>query len=147
MSAVKQIHKSNSKVIGQEMTVMIEYDHHKYYGTSCCHPDDIDFYSEKVGYNIAYKRAIIQCLEMQTFEAENEWKYLKTIYSNIIMNHEETPETVDPTGRMKEALYRAEKHYKKFKKARDMARKDLKNYLEAQARVVDSLKRQRAKND
>ena len=147
MSAVKQIYNSKVTVTHHQMMVMIEYNNTKIYGHSSCHPDDLDFQSEKVGYNIAYKRAIISCLEFQTYTAETEWKHLKTVYSNVIMNHEDNPEVIDPTGRMKAALYRAEKHYHQFKNARDMARKDLKNYLEAQARVVDSLRRQRAKND
>lgn len=46
-------------------TCVIETKYGKFSGTACCHPDDMDMASEKVGCEIAYSRAAIESLKYE----------------------------------------------------------------------------------
>lgn len=65
-------------------TCVIETEHGKFSGTACCHPDDMDMASEKVGCELAYHRAIIEALR---YKRDNEIKpsikALKQLYYSI----------------------------------------------------------------
>ena len=67
-------------------TCIIETKYGKFSGTACCHPDDMDMASEKVGCEIAYSRAAIDSLK---YERDNvikpSLKALKQLYYS--MNH------------------------------------------------------------
>lgn len=65
-------------------TCVVETKYGKFSGTACCHPDDMDMASEKVGCEIAYSRAAIESLK---YERDNvvkpSLKALKQLYYSI----------------------------------------------------------------
>lgn len=65
-------------------TCVIETKYGKFSGTACCHPDDMDMASEKVGCEIAYSRAAIDSLK---YERDNiikpSLKALKQLYYSM----------------------------------------------------------------
>jgi hypothetical protein len=65
-------------------TCVIETKYGKFSGTACCHPDDMDMASEKVGCEIAYCRAAIDSLK---YERDNvispSLKALKQLYYSM----------------------------------------------------------------
>ena len=65
-------------------TCIIETKYGKFSGTACCHPDDMDMASEKVGCEIAYSRAAIDSLK---YERDNvikpSLKALKQLYYSM----------------------------------------------------------------
>lgn len=65
-------------------TCVIETKYGKFSGTACCHPDDMDMASEKVGCEIAYGRAAIDSLK---YERDNvikpSLKALKQLYYSM----------------------------------------------------------------
>jgi len=67
MSAVTAIY--NAPVVGKavlpesgEVSIIIQYRGRLYQGVALLHPEDKDFFSEKVGCNIALARARIEAL-------------------------------------------------------------------------------------
>ena len=65
-------------------TCVIETKYGKFSGTACCHPDDMDMASEKVGCEIAYSRAAVNSLK---YERDNvikpSLKALKQLYYSM----------------------------------------------------------------
>ena len=65
-------------------TCVIETKYGKFNGTACCHPDDMDMASEKVGCEIAYSRAAVNSLK---YERDNiikpSLKALKQLYYSM----------------------------------------------------------------
>ena len=65
-------------------TCIIETKYGKFSGIACCHPDDMDMASEKVGCEIAYSRAAIDSLK---YERDNvikpSLKALKQLYYSM----------------------------------------------------------------
>ena len=65
-------------------TCVIETKYGKFSGTACCHPDDMDMASEKVGCEIAYSRAAIDSLK---YERDNvikpSLKALRQLYYSM----------------------------------------------------------------
>ena len=65
-------------------TCVIKTKYGKFSGTACCHPDDMDMASEKVGCEIAYSRAAIDSLK---YERDNvikpSLKALKQLYYSM----------------------------------------------------------------
>ena len=65
-------------------TCVIETKYGKFSGTACCHPNDMDMASEKVGCEIAYSRAAIDSLK---YERDNvikpSLKALKQLYYSM----------------------------------------------------------------
>lgn len=60
------------------------YDHNNmYYGTAQCSPKDQDMKSEKVGCEIAYRRALIMALRAKRDELKTKEKALQEFYYTI----------------------------------------------------------------
>lgn len=63
---------------------IIEYNGYKFVGEATCHPDDLDFESERVGLTIAEARANIKVLRhMRDCEVKPQLKILKHLYDNM----------------------------------------------------------------
>ena len=65
-------------------TCVIETKYGKFSGTACCHPDDMDMASEKVGCEIAYSRAAIDSLKYERDSViKPSLKALKQLYYSM----------------------------------------------------------------
>ena len=77
-------------------TCVIETKYGKFSGTACCHPDDMDMASEKVGCEIAYSRAAIDSLK---YERDNvikpSLKALKQLYYSMNRSKKFNPKSYE----------------------------------------------------
>lgn len=77
-------------------TCVIETKYGKFSGTACCHPDDMDMASEKVGCEIAYSRAAIDSLK---YERDNvikpSLKALKQLYYSMNCSKKFNPKSYE----------------------------------------------------
>ena len=63
---------------------IITYNGYRFVGEATCHPDDLDFESERVGLTIAEARANIKVLRnMRDCEVKPQLKILKHLYDNM----------------------------------------------------------------
>ena len=63
---------------------VITYNGYRFVGEATCHPDDLDFESERVGLTIAEARANIKVLRhMRDCEVKPQLKILKHLYDNM----------------------------------------------------------------
>ena len=63
---------------------IITYNGYRFVGEATCHPDDMDFESERVGLTIAEARAYIKVLRhVRDCEVKPQLKILNHLYSNM----------------------------------------------------------------
>lgn len=63
---------------------IITYNGYRFVGEATCHPDDMDFESERVGLTIAESRANIKTLRhIRDCEVKPQLKILKHLYDNM----------------------------------------------------------------
>jgi len=63
---------------------IIEYNGYRFIGEATCHPDDLDFESERVGLTIAEARANIKVLRhMRDCEVKPQLKILNHLHNNM----------------------------------------------------------------
>lgn len=63
---------------------IITYNGYRFVGEATCHPNDLDFESERVGLTIAEARANIKVLRhMRDCEIKPQLKILKHLYNNM----------------------------------------------------------------
>ena len=63
---------------------IIEYNGYRFVGEATCHPDDLDFESERVGLTLAESRANIKVLRhIRDCEIKPQLKILKHLYDNM----------------------------------------------------------------
>ena len=124
--------------------VTIAYNTNYYAGAAQCCPEDKDFYSKKVGYNIALSRARLNLYNDLIASNELKYKELKKYYYSVIGI--KNPAEVDPTGSFKRILDRLETKVKYLRWGRRIEKRNLHNYLEGQKKAVESIRRFREKN-
>lgn len=110
-------------------------------GTAHCHPEDKDFDSEKVGCSIAHMRAMKSLFNHQKKIAKVEYDMVNNFVSNIFQNQD--LDDVDPTFRMRKALFRAENKYIQYAMLEKEAENSIRTYTKDQDKVITSIKRQR----
>lgn len=63
---------------------IIEYNGYRFVGEATCHPDDLDFESERVGLTLAESRANIKVLRhIRDCEVKPQLKILNHLYGNM----------------------------------------------------------------
>ena len=122
--------------VSHEIDLTIKYNGRKYIGYAICHPDDEEFFSEKVGKNIAYMRACINAMFGERAKARKEYEFLKNFYANYRQNHE-------PSADLESAIAEAEKHFHYYQRKYRECKQELKEYLLNHEKVLESLRRQR----
>lgn len=125
----------------REIVVKIKFNGRTFYGYSSCHPDDKNFYSEKVGTTIAHMRAMREAIRFERNKAHTEWKILNKAYKDATQNCDGLE--VDPYGTFYHSVKNAEKRYHRYQKYFNEISDELRNYLKDQSRAVASIKRQR----
>lgn len=125
-----------TKTEGNKISVIIRLNSGLYEGTAVCHDEDLEFMSEKVGFNIAHLRAMIKCANAYKRIAIHLYRWECNRYR-------------------KEVRYLADekvraKHYKDYIFYRDFEKelyKQLESYLKAQQKALDSIRRSRLVKD
>ena len=109
-------------------------------GQAKCHPDDMDFESERVGMTIAESRANIKVLMfMRDYEVKPQLKILNHLYSNIKTSKHYNPNSYE--AKMIRSQIRAiEKELATINNALADERKFLKDYTEGKEKLYQKLR-------
>lgn len=145
MSAVSAIYKA--PVVGKgvmpeagEVSVIIQYNGRIYQGVALLHPQDGDFFSEKVGYNVALSRARIEALEDTLIDVQTEARIKEQMYYEATRFSNRSPEYSDPNMMFIGLVMRANQRVKTLQEAIAKEKKILANYLQGQDRALESIK-------
>lgn len=145
MKIINAIYSAPYKVDfhGRDIYVEIKYNNHLYIGSAHCHPEDLDFYSEKVGQTIALTRARIKILREEYYKISKLLTSKYNFYNEVTGHGEKSYREVDPTGAFCQNIKRTEFRQKVLQKSLTKEIKNLNNYLKGYVRVIESVKRQR----
>ena len=103
------------EVFEEYCVAWITFQGKKYHGKSFIHHDDQDFFSEKVGLNIALSRARLAALKDKYNEAKIEAKYKNRMFLEAT-NYSGDGSKVDPTGAFKAKVDKANKRVRRLAK-------------------------------
>lgn len=126
--------------IAGEITLLIKYDGKLFTGSSFLHPDDKEFFSERVGTCIAKSRARLSAFEYAIKEAQKTAEIKERMMLELIHTTGYSWEELDPTGKVRQNIDKSMALIEGLKKAYSREKKFLANYLEGQDRAVDSVK-------
>lgn len=150
MSAISAIYKAET--IGKavlpdagEVSVIIKYNNRLYQGVALLHPDDKDFFSERVGYNIAISRARIEALEDVLIDVKEEAQYKQQMLDEVTRFGEFKcqEDMYDPTGMFRQNVVRVLTRIENLQEAIKKEKRILANYIKGQAKALESVKRYR----
>lgn len=127
--------------------VEYKYKDKVYAGYACCHDEDKEFYSPKVGRYIATARARVSILLDIVNKLQQEVKWKRCFYNEALGLGIKSPEIVDPTNAFANNLMRAEARLKRYKAALKNAKADLRNYIKSQDQFVKSVRAMREDKD
>lgn len=127
--------------------VNINYNGKSYIGIARLHPNDKDFFSRKVGYNIALSRARLSAMKAELKAARIELNRRYDFYQEIIGYGKFSPAEVDPTGRVYYGITRLFQRTTQLKKAIKKEENSLRMYLQGQQKAIKSIKQFRAKDN
>ena len=100
----------------------------EYTGFATCHPDDLDFQSERTGYEIAYRRAEIKMLKNIKKEQKLIYDTLNHLYSTINHSKKYNPESYEARAIQRE-LSNAAYDYFSFSEILKERKQSLNNYI------------------
>jgi hypothetical protein len=131
-----------------EVSVIIQYNHRLYEGVALLHPEDQDFFSEKVGTNIALSRARIEALEDALIDLKTEAQVKAQMYLEVTRFGQEGDYTFfDPTDMFYQNQRKAQERAESLSRIIKKEKLILSKYLEGQARALESVKRFRARQN
>lgn len=151
MSAVTAIYKA--PVVGKavlpdagEVSIIIQYQGRIYQGVALLHPEDKDFFSEKVGCNIALSRARIEALADVLYETRQEARYKEQMLYEVTRFGEFNGKNdmYDPTQMFRQNVCKAIMRVENLEAALQKEREMLDNYLKGHGKAIESIKRQRS---
>lgn len=151
MSAVKAIYQAPKEFeIRQEedysiVLATIFYNGQSYEGIASLHPEDADFFSEKVGKTIALSRARQEALTYAIYEAQTIAEIKYRLYQEVIAYGSKSPAEVDPTGAFLMNVSHALNRVDFLKKALVSEQDSLVAYLKDHKSALDTVKAMRAR--
>ena len=131
------------EVYDNDIGVKLTYNGHNYYGFACCHKEDAEFFSEKVGATIAHYRAMIKIYDDEIKRAEVTAQVLWSAYKDVIYNSQEDGIPVDPTNAFITRVSKAYDLVDRYKAQRDSLRTQLREYLKNHEKCLESVRAQR----
>lgn len=131
------------EVYDNDVGVKLTYNGHNYYGFACCHKEDAEFFSEKVGATIAHYRAMIKIYDDEIRRAEVAARVLWSAYKDVIYNFQEDGIPVDPTNAFIIRVSKALDLVDRYKVQRASLRTQLKEYLKNHEKCLESIRAQR----
>ncbi len=130
-----------------ECSVILKYQNKEYTGIAHARPEDMILFSEKVGLNIALRRARIAIFKDKYLEAQQIATIKNQMYQETIdFGHRDTAE-VDPTGAFLSKVVNAQKRALALKQALIIERESLNTYLQGLRQVFTTIKAKRAQED
>ena len=131
------------EVYDNDVGVKLTYNGHNYYGFACCHKEDAEFFSEKVGATIAHYRAMIKIYDDEIKRAEVAAQVLWSAYKDVIYNSQEDGIPVDPTNAFITRVSKAHDLVDRYKVQRASLRIQLREYLKNHEKCLESVRAQR----
>ena len=131
------------EVYDNDIGVKLTYNGHNYYGFACCHKEDKDFFSEKVGATIAHYRAMIKIYDDEIRRAEVAARVLWSAYKDVIYNSQDDGIPVDPTSAFITRVFKARDLVDRYKAQRTSLRTQLREYLKNHEKCLESVRAQR----
>ena len=131
------------EVYDNDVGVKLTYNGHNYYGFACCHKEDAEFFSEKVGATIAHYRAMIKIYDDEIKRAEVAAQVLWSAYKDVIYNSQEDGIPVDPTNAFITRVSKAHDLVDRYKAQRTSLRTQLREYLKNHEKCLESIRAQR----
>ena len=131
------------EVYDNDVGVKLTYNGHNYYGFACCHKEDAEFFSEKVGATIAHYRAMIKIYDDEIRRAEVAARVLWSAYKDVIYNSQDDGIPVDPTSAFITRVFKARDLVDRYKAQRTSLRTQLKEYLKNHEKCLESVRAQR----
>lgn len=126
-----------------EVVATIKFNNKSYIGTAVLHNEDAEFFSSKVGRTIAISKLRSAILKDEARIAKQEWQYKKQMYQEATKNKE--PADVDPYGAFEHNMKRAYYRYENLRQAMKNEDTYRREYIEAQAKALDSIRYYRNK--
>ena len=123
---------------------IIHYQNQKFIGEAICHPDDLDFASERTGMTIAEIRALIKVKTfIRDFEIKPQLKILKHFNANI-----RNSKNYNPTSYEAKMLYSQikaiQRELDEIKKEISEDKQFLKEYINGKDKVYKKLRQARS---
>lgn len=131
------------EVYDNDVGVKLTYNGHNYYGFACCHKEDAEFFSEKVGATIAHYRAMIKIYDDEIKRAEIAAQVLWSAYKDVIYNSQKDGIPVDPTSAFIIRVFKALDLVNRYKVQRTKLRIQLREYLKNHEKCLESVRTQR----
>ena len=131
------------EVYDNDVGVKLTYNGHNYYGFACCHKEDAEFFSEKVGATIAHYRAMIKIYDDEIKRAEIAAQVLWSAYKDVIYNSQKDGIPVDPTNAFIVRVFKALDLVNRYKVQRTNLRIQLREYLKNHEKCLESIRTQR----
>lgn len=131
------------EVYDNDVGVKLTYNGHNYYGFACCHKEDAEFFSEKVGATIAHYRAMIKIYDDEIKRAEIAAQVLWSAYKDVIYNSQKDGIPVDPTNAFIIRVFKALDLVNRYKVQRTNLRIQLREYLKNHEKCIESVRAQR----
>lgn len=123
--------------------IQIKYENHIFEGKAKLHQEDEGFYSKKVGYNIALSKARQQGLKWALKKEITRYNIKQAFYQEVLSYGQKESAEIDPIGAFKHNLKRSEARITAIKKIIKNEEKQLNEYLIAQDKALESIKRMR----
>lgn len=125
---------------GPECLIVIKYNNRTYSGCAVTHPDDEEFFSEKIGYSIALSRARIQILKDEKKRLRQEYTDKMRLYNDVLGYGAKKSDEIDPTGAFKKNIDKTLHRYFTVAEVLKEEQEGLKTYLEGQNTFIEKLK-------
>lgn len=125
--------------------IWLTFNKKTYAGRAELSPEDKDFFSEKVGLNIALSRARISLLKDLVAQQKQIADTRMQMYLEATNYNKNKRDIVDPTGAFLTKANKAQIKYETLKSALKKEKKYLNKYIENQSRMVEIIKIHRAK--
>lgn len=127
-------------------TVILTFQNKRYVGTAQISPEDRDFFSQKIGLNIATSRAIIKILKDKYEESKLIANARDSMLREAIEYGKKELIEVDPTGAFLMKVIKANKNALRLKKALKQEQKRLNQYIVDVDKTIKTIKRNRDKD-
>lgn len=130
----------------REVHAFIHYSNQVYYGVAKCHPEDKDFFSEKVGKTIALSRARINALSSIIEDLTKELNIKIQTYREIQGYGSKSTAEIDPTGAFIRNIMRTERRLYHLQRTLKKMELNFNEYLKDQKKAISTVKKMRAAN-
>lgn len=127
--------------------VSINYNGKSYLGTAMCIPEHKDFFSPRIGRQIAKSRARLKALADAYQSAETEASMKERLYREVLNFGSADPQEIDPTGKFWKNTLRARDRANELHDAIKHEKQCLKSYLKDLETFTMLIKERRAKID